>query len=1447
MEEEETQALVSTSPVPQGTESHLRLEKETHEDHGKADNYGSVISKEGTLEVKQEEERVSRNASSLDAPSTVGTSVDTPLSQDVEDEVSETETNVPMSCSETSENPSSIVAEEHDLAIVKIKEEKVDVNDEARGIDTEDRENAATETECTHEEHNESSPANINVNTTKSIKDNEDCLNNTNKSISEEQEERSECTKTPSECSETGSEKLRNIRSARARERSTNMPAEGHIGTKPKFRNIRPGFTFEPGIKVEAMDYLNNWYAAKIVRVDWDAQEVQIHFEGWNARYDEWLDFHSERLRPVPRQSNRRDSFNEGQLRKYKPGEQVLARWTDCRFYPAKIISNNNGSYQVLFYDGIKKNVQAINIRDIPPSLQEKKAKEAAYEKEWTRAHSRRKMERSQSFESDSPTAPKRRLSGNNSTPVQSKRVRHASTSPRLKMTTPPLEAPRSHSSASSTSQGSSSASSNTSISVGIGSPFTPMQSHAGKKIREPLITDKDVGLLRDPTRKLAPKEIIIDFDHNKYKCEIAGCGKAFRKGSLLDYHKKYYHVGVKPSSWASSAASKALCRSRKRLSTPGAVTGVKKSNTPQPAKVQRLRSSAPASISSKSSKQVGAASSKSSISAKSPVSPTNLKWPLPVKVKVSERLKAQGEKKIKAETTEKVESKPPIKKPLEKAPINEKTSEKGKTVEAPKITSDSEKIPAKEKPKLSDVLRTRRGSGKEEKSEIKLPDKKTSERIEDRKKSTDKTEKEKDRSKDSERIKGDKVKSNDKYRSSSSSDRGRSTDKDRSEHRSSRHHHEKHKKSHKSHRHRDRDSDSSYKYTKKEDKHHRKESSYISQTEEIYVRELTPEQKMDVVTSEEGVQTEEVYGDEVVHCVCKMNEEDGFMIQCDSCFCWQHSMCVGLNQVSVPKKYICCFCQNPSGERTNAKYYHNQEWFKTGELPQFSFASDRSHNESPTLMLAAHKLTSDIHGVNEMLHGLRRKLKILQSKDKFNPELNRWSKLCMPKQKTYIVTEHLLNLQNNKLTPSMVETVEEIDSSVDSSIHEESMQDDIIKMDGEEEDLMEVDIAKDTMSKTSNDPPPIPDPDISKTESAVTTNVLLESSDRLDGNDIKSCETERKNEEAPCESTGVDVTDNTALSTEHQSIEKMSECPPDIDNNKQDVKGAKSDSLNENIKESPEEEMEVDVVESDNNDEALSSLKDKCQDASMGDHQDKPVMAPSEESQCMSEIETPADGTKESENKLESIEATEDVVPHIDDCGKDTSVAPPNAEENLDQGDTEKESAPIKPSSEPMKEPPLKDTSIGLPATSEESALKEKNLKDKSNSDLGELSNPPKQPDSVRTSIKAPIQSSDIPSTSRNIPDIPVTKTPDENEEAEKLERLDCELSLLDHVIGIQDDLEERLALIEEQVTALEAVQMLPGDIAAFKDSFDDMPPMKRHLKMLMADLKKVSEVVST
>ena len=40
----------------------------------------------------------------------------------------------------------------------------------------------------------------------------------------------------------------------------------------------------------------------------------------------------------------------------------------------------------------------------------------------------------------------------------------------------------------------------------------------------------------------LAPKELIIEIDHNKYKCQISGCDKSFRKESGLEYHMKYYH-----------------------------------------------------------------------------------------------------------------------------------------------------------------------------------------------------------------------------------------------------------------------------------------------------------------------------------------------------------------------------------------------------------------------------------------------------------------------------------------------------------------------------------------------------------------------------------------------------------------------------------------------------------------------------------------------------------------------------------------------------------------------------------------------------------------------------------------------------------------------------------------------------------------------------------------
>ena len=40
-------------------------------------------------------------------------------------------------------------------------------------------------------------------------------------------------------------------------------------------------------------------YLASILEVDEDDKDLLVHFEGWNQRYDEWIDFGSDRLRPL--------------------------------------------------------------------------------------------------------------------------------------------------------------------------------------------------------------------------------------------------------------------------------------------------------------------------------------------------------------------------------------------------------------------------------------------------------------------------------------------------------------------------------------------------------------------------------------------------------------------------------------------------------------------------------------------------------------------------------------------------------------------------------------------------------------------------------------------------------------------------------------------------------------------------------------------------------------------------------------------------------------------------------------------------------------------------------------------------------------------------------------------------------------------------------------------
>lgn len=60
---------------------------------------------------------------------------------------------------------------------------------------------------------------------------------------------------------------------------------------------------------------------------------------------------------------------------------------------------------------------------------------------------------------------------------------------------------------------------------------------------------------------------------------------------------------------------------------------------------------------------------------------------------------------------------------------------------------------------------------------------------------------------------------------------------------------------------------------------------------------------------------------DDVVHCMCGSDVDEGFMIQCEQCLCWQHGDCIGIRSNLLPKKYICYICRNPPGQRSRLKY----------------------------------------------------------------------------------------------------------------------------------------------------------------------------------------------------------------------------------------------------------------------------------------------------------------------------------------------------------------------------------------------------------------------------------------------------------------------------------------------------------------------------------------------
>lgn len=116
----------------------------------------------------------------------------------------------------------------------------------------------------------------------------------------------------------------------------------------------------------------------------------------------------------------------------------------------------------------------------------------------------------------------------------------------------------------------------------------------------------------------------------------------------------------------------------------------------------------------------------------------------------------------------------------------------------------------------------------------------------------------------------------------------------------------------------------------------------------------------------------------ELVHCFCGSPEEDGLMIQCELCLCWQHGVCLAIDsEENVPDPYVCHFCRFPFRERLSRRYTHDQTWLKKGHLPSLKFISGSSSVPADRTLRVAHTLTAAATDLKQLLHSLKVKIDV--------------------------------------------------------------------------------------------------------------------------------------------------------------------------------------------------------------------------------------------------------------------------------------------------------------------------------------------------------------------------------------------------------------------------------------------------------------------------------------
>ncbi|XP_043363254.1 PHD finger protein 20-like protein 1 isoform X7 [Dermochelys coriacea] len=803
----------------------------------------------------------------------------------------------------------------------------------------------------------------------------------------------------------------------------------------------RPGITFEIGARLEALDYLQKWYPSRIEKIDYEEGKMLVHFERWSHRYDEWIYWDSNRLRPLERPALRKEGLkDDDEFVDFKPGEEVLARWTDCRYYPAKIEAiNKEGTFTVQFYDGVIRCLKRMHIKSMPED-----AKGQAREREQIAPELRLVTEiepkedwialvkAAAAAAAKNKAGSKPRTSANSNKDKEERKwfkvpskKEETSTSTIIQEVQKKEEEP-------------------TSNETFVGFPVVDVPKMAFVRAENTLSHKRKSNLgnsfqakrarLNKITGLLASKAVVVDGAEKKegnketapvLEQEISPKPQSQKKNEAdISSSANTQKPALLSSTLSSGKARSKKCKQESGDSS-GCIKPPKSPLSPELIQVEDLTlvSQLPSSVINKTIPDVA----HMSLEKRGPCLPLDLSRSLEVTAPLSTESTFRNE-----------------------YPSKEKEDTQMITYHSSKAVTDGRVATTASAPSshvhalhlempLTSSLKLLKGNSKKKRSSTSVSSEGTEIQFsvpvkekcfENLQEKMLKKVIEKDKHSEVGILKTEKkVKLEEK--SSSSFGKKKEKDKEKKEkkekdHKSKQKKKKKKKKKAKQHDYSDYE-DSSLEFLERcsspltrssgssltlRSMFTEKNTSYQyprailsvdlsgenlsdveflddSSTESLLLSGDEYNQDFDSTNFEES-QDEEDALNEIVRCICEMDEENGFMIQCEECLCWQHSVCMGLLEDSIPEQYICYICRDPPGQRWSAKYLYDKDWLNNGHMCGLSFLKENYSHLNARKIVSTHHLLADVYSVTEILHGLQLKIGIL--KNTHHPDLHLWA-----------------------------------------------------------------------------------------------------------------------------------------------------------------------------------------------------------------------------------------------------------------------------------------------------------------------------------------------------------------------------------------------------------------------------------------------------------------------